>query len=155
MRGRIRVLTIAGAGCIAPWVTGAGVKLYLGATGQPTHPWSEFLSPIALIVIIPATAVWASPFFVLALIAVYLQRLPETDWLTRADRWIATYGGLVIGLWGEVRLFVEVFWDWSPVALFAGFLLALYCAPYVLAGTVGGAAVAVAQRAVRRRVRAE
>jgi hypothetical protein len=149
-RERIRVLTIAGAGYVAPWVTGVGVKLYLDALGQPTHAWGEFLSPSALAIIIPATAVWASPFLVLALVAAYLQRLPDPAWLTRADRWIVVYGGLVVGLWGEVRLFVEVFWDWSPVALFAGFLLAVYCVPFVLAGALGGTVVALAQRAVRR-----
>lgn len=148
-RARVRALIVAGAGYVAPWITGAGVKLYLDARARPTLAWLDFLNPAALAVIVPATAVWASPFFALALIAVVLQRLPEATWLTRSDRWFVVYGALLLGLWGEVRVFVEVFWVWDAMALFVGFLLPLFYVPHMLAGAVLGAVIAVGQRSIR------
>jgi len=145
------VAIVAASGYAAPWITGVGVKLYLDARAQPTHAWLDFLNPVALAVIVPATAVWASPFFALALVAVILQRLPETTWLTRSDRWLVVLGGLAAGLWGEVRLFVEVFWDWDAMALFAGFLLPAFYVPHMVAGTALGAAIALGYGVIRRR----
>jgi hypothetical protein len=139
---RVRLAFVAGAGCVAPWITGAGVKLYLDAHGQPTHPWSEFLNPVAFAILIPATLVWASPFIALALFAWWFQRRPAWPWLTATDRWLVVLGGLLVGLWKEVQLFVEVFWVWDPIALFAGPLLAMYCVPHIVAGMALGAVAA-------------
>jgi len=150
--GRWRVAIIAGGGYLAPWMTGVGVKLYLDAFGRPTYPWTAFLNPAAVAVIVPATAVWAFPFLLLAWVAALAQLVPDRPWLTRSDRWLIAYGGLIGGLIGEVQLFVEVFWLWNPIALFAGFLLPAYYLPQLGAGLAIGAAVAVAQRAVRRSV---
>lgn len=148
---RARLVLIAGAGFVAPWLTGVGVKLYLDAHGQPTHAWSEFLNPVAFAILIPATLVWASPFIALALFAWWFQRHPTWPWLTATDRWLVVFGGLAVGLWQEVRLFVEVFWVWNPIVLFAGPLLALHCVPYVGAGMAVGAVAAAGLRAVRPR----
>jgi hypothetical protein len=131
-------------------MTAAGVKLYLDARAQPTHAWLDFLNPVALAVIVPATAVWATPFFALALIAVVLQRLPQMAWLSRSDRWLVVVGGLAAGLWGEVQVFVEVFWDWDAMALFAGFLLPALYVPHILGGAALGAAVALGYGVIRR-----
>ena len=147
---RNRLLLLAGAGIAAPWITGAGVKLYLDAHGQPTYPWLSFFHPIAVLIAIPGTLVWASPFIVLASLALALQRWPFWPWLTPTDRWLIAYGGLLVGLWGEVRLFVEVFWTWDAIALFAGFLLVPVYVPYLLAGLGLGTVVALARVVVRR-----
>jgi hypothetical protein len=105
---------------------------------------------MALVLIVPATVVWASPFFVLALIAVALQHLPDGPRLTRNDRWLLVLGALLLGLWGEVQVFVEVFWNWDPVALFAGFLLPTLYVPHMLAGAALGAALALGERTIRK-----
>jgi len=142
---RADAILIAGAGFVAPWITGAGVKLFLDAHGQPTYGWVAFLHPGRLLVAFVGTIVWASPFLALALASSWARQRPRR-WLTSGDFRVIAFGGLLFGLWGEINLFVQIFWQWDPIVLFAGFLVAPQYVPHMLTGMAVGALAAAGRR---------
>ena len=63
------VWKISAPGMITPWVVGALVKFQLENLGLDTIPWSSFLTPYAMLILIPVTIWWGIPFIVLAYIS--------------------------------------------------------------------------------------
>jgi len=144
--------TLLAVSLLLPWGTGAAVKIYLDALGQPTYPWVYYANPWTLAVfIIPSSIFWSSPL--LALLAVW-RLTARSDRLfatTLADRTIAALGGFLVGAFGAIQLYVPLFRDIENSPIPVGRLPLLYV-PWVLTGLIlGGALALVRARALRGR----
>lgn len=123
---------IAAAGAVVPWLSGAAVKVFLDMTGQPTWPWSAFLSPMQLVFLLPITLWISLPFFVLAYAAYRLLPREFAGLATRRSRQLFFLGGLVLGVVGAATVFIDMFWLFS----FEELLLPVFVRylPFMLAG---------------------
>lgn len=104
------VWAIVATGVLVPWLSGAGVKMYLDMIGAPTWPWSAFLSPLQLVFLLPATAWISLPFFILAYAAYKLLPREFAGLVTPQSRRLFFGGGLLLGAAGAVKVFVGMFW---------------------------------------------
>jgi hypothetical protein len=134
--------TLLSVSLVLPWGTGAAVKIYLDALGQPTYPWVYYANPWTLAVfIIPSSIFWSSPL--LAVLAVWRlsARSDRLLAMTLADRTIIAIGGFLAGAVGAIRLYVPLFRDIenSPIPVER---LPLLYVPWVLAGLILGGALA-------------
>ncbi|NIP82816.1 MAG: hypothetical protein GWM90_27780 [Gemmatimonadetes bacterium] len=126
-------------GLLLPWTVAVGVKLYLDAHGQPTLPFTEFLGPaeVPILLVLTATS-WAFPFLLLG-VAVLMRRMP---WLgatpstsgSRLPVWLAYAVGVMAG----VPLFIGVFRQFDFIYLIVPLGL-LMLAPMGVAYVVGTA----------------
>jgi hypothetical protein len=135
---------------LLPWGTGAAVKIYLDAHGQPTYPWVHYVNPWTLAVfVIPSSLYWSSPL--LALLAAW-RLTARSDRLfatTRADRLIIVSGGFILGAVGAVRLYVPLFWDIENSTIPAGRLPLLYL-PWILVGLILGVTLVLIRHRARQ-----
>lgn len=149
---RVIVVTMVVVGLLLPVAVGVGVKLYLQAQGRPTWPWSDIQA--YAIVFGPIDAVIAAaPLILLA----SLYRKWAVGDLARFSRATPLQGRLVVlsgfagCAAGMVRVFIDVFWEFDPLALFfVPVLVALYL-PWMVGGLAVGALLAVIAGAASRR----
>jgi hypothetical protein len=126
-----------GTGLILPWSVGIGVKLYLQAIGKPTVPWSYFLSPGSILLGLPLSLWFASPFIGLAFFGRHLLSAPSFIGTTYWERLIILLCGLLAGAIGTVRTFLCVFWEFDPLYLILVPHPVFYL-PYIVVGVFGG-----------------
>lgn len=124
------VWVIVVAGVLVPWLSAAGVKIYLDKMGQPTWPWSTFELPIAIG--LGATLYHSLPFLFLAFAAYKLLPRVFAGLVTLRSRQIFFGGGLVVGLIGAVIVFTRMFWVFEYGELLTPAYLAYL--PYMLVG---------------------
>lgn len=103
-------------GALLPWVVGVGVKTWLDAHGQPTLPYSDFLIPSALPVLLLLTLVsWGFPFLLLAAVPLIPVRLgigPDGR-PSRLPVWLA----YAVGVAAAIPVFIGVFWKFEGLYL--------------------------------------
>jgi hypothetical protein len=150
-RRTVRLLfwTLLAVSLLLPWGTGAAVKIYLDAHGQPTYPWVYYANPWTLAVfIIPSSIFWSSPL--LALVAGWrlTARIDHFLATSFADRTITALGGFLLGAVGAIRLYVPLFSDIENSPIPAGRLPLLYM-PWVLVGLILGGALALIRARTR------
>jgi len=144
---------VVSVGALLPWATGAGVKLYLQAHGKPTLPWSSFVAPTDLLLEIPLTLWFASPYLVLALVARALFRgksVPFLKTTSSGGRRAVVLLSLGLGSVGTVATFKSIFWEFDPLYLVTPIPVALPAVGIVVGWAVGLVAIMVAAH-VRRR----
>jgi len=144
---------ILGVGALLPWATGAGVKLYLQAHGKPTLPWSSFLTPTDLLLEIPLTLWFASPYLVLAVVARAVfrgHRVPFVKTIGSGERRALVLLSLGLGSVCTVATFKGIFWEFDPLYFVTPIPVALPAVGIVLGWAVGLVAVVVTAH-VRRR----
>lgn len=110
---------IMATGLITPWIIGTLIKIYLDFQNKITFPWSYFLKPQGLAVLIPASLWWGIPFIALAFLS---RQLLKKDFLAiHSERGkfyllMVTLAGTFIG---AGRIFVSVFWVFDPIVILA------------------------------------
>jgi len=147
---------IAVPGIALPWATGASVKVYLQAHGEPTISSLYFVNPLSLVIEIPVAILWASPYLALGLIAqpILQGHLAFLNWTTRLERAIFLVCGFMLGAVGTVRTFIEVFRDFDPLYFLPPFFLfpVYYVGRHMVTGLVLGLSLAGVSAGLRKLV---
>jgi hypothetical protein len=136
-------------GMILPWCVGIWVKLYLQAAGKPTVPWSYFLSPGSILLEIPLTIWFASPFIALAFLSRYVLSTPSFPYVLYWERLLMLVCGVIWGSVGMVKTFLEVFWEFDLLYFILVPLPAFYVDD-ILIGLFGGCAIAAISVLLRK-----
>lgn len=147
---RLVVWAMLAVSLLLPWGTGAAVKIYLDALGQPTYPWVYYINPWTLAVfVVPSTLYWSSPLLALLAAWRFTARPERIFSTTRCDRLIVLVGGFTLGAVGAVRLYVPLFWDIENSTVPAGRLPLLYL-PWILVGLILGAMAVLIGHRIRQ-----
>jgi hypothetical protein len=139
---RLIVAAMPITGLLLLWVVAAGVKLHLQAQGKPTWPWSAFATYAVFGLF--ASVIAAAP---IAALAVFYWRwtvggvrsLSGASPLQRRLVVLSGFAGCVAGM---VRVFVDVFWEFDPMAVFYIVEIVAMCLPWMAGGLVVGALLA-------------
>jgi len=138
---------VVSVGALLPWATGAGVKLYLQAHGKPTLPWSSFVAPTDLLLEIPLTLWFASPYLVLAVVARAVFRgnsVPFLKTTSSGERRALVLLSLGLGSVCTVATFKSIFWEFDPLYFVTPIPVALPAVGIVVGWAVGLLAIMVA-----------
>jgi hypothetical protein len=144
---------VASVGALLPWATGAGVKLYLQAHGKPTLPWSAFVAPTDLLLEIPLTLWFASPYLVLAFVARAVfrdKRVPFLTTTSSGERRALVLLSLGLGSVCTIVTFKGIFWAFDPLYFVTPIPIALPTVGIVVGWAVGLVVLMVTAH-VRRR----
>ena len=132
-------------GYALPWATGAGVKLYLDARGEPTFDWSYFLDPLSLLVYTALGSWFAVPFIGYAFLWRFVLAKRSIFRTTYGERLFVAICGFVTGSAATIGLFLVVFVEFPPVSfIYPGLLIHL---PALLFGLVLGFILVLLNRA--------
>jgi len=104
-------------GLVTPWYIGSLIKIYILSLHKITFPWSYFLKPQGLAVIIPASIWWGIPFIALAFLS---RLLIKKDFLGRKlerGKFQLLMGALVGSFIEACRMFLSVFWLFDPIII--------------------------------------
>jgi hypothetical protein len=139
---RVIVAAMPVTGLLLLWVVAAGVKLHLQAQGRPTWPWSAFATYAVFGLF--ASAIAAAPLTALAVfyrswIVGGVTSLSGASPLQRRLVVLSGFAGCVAGM---VRVFVDVFWEFDPVAVFFIAEIVAMFLPWMAGGLVVGALLA-------------
>lgn len=138
------VWSIAITGLILPWCVGIGVKIYLDTHGKPTWEWLYFLHPGTLLAEVWATVWLAAPSLLLALIAalMFCGRIESLRGLSRSEMMLVILPAAVWGAARSVFVYIDMFWEFHPIAFMLPFFYTALYAGHYLVGMVVGMALA-------------
>jgi len=139
-------------GICVPWGVGIWVKLYLNAIGQSTLPWSYFLSPGSLLLVVPLTIWVASPFIFLAILSHYFLSTHTFPGVLYRERVLIIFLGALLGVIEMVDQFLEVFWAFDPLYFLVIGLIPLIYTVHIVIGLLLGCGIVSVSVLLRKRV---
>ncbi|MEP1469825.1 MAG: hypothetical protein ABJK25_02530 [Halieaceae bacterium] len=116
---------------LTPWIVGLAIKMSLMTQGQPTVPLKYFIT-----MALPLSVWWASPFLVLAVVALISLSKPGLTKTSKDSRLTVIFAAHGFGLIGMVVVFREVFIVWDPVWVFLPVQLS-YGAAIIVGSAIG------------------
>jgi hypothetical protein len=139
-------LIIAGT-VLLPWLVGLCTKIYLDSQGSPTYPWSYFLNPLSLPLLIIMSLWWGLPMVVIAFFARTVLSGPG-DYFSRQETLLIIAFTVVVGFAGMVKVFLPIFRNYDPIYVIVP--LFFYYFHWILLGLILGLVVAYPMAIWRR-----